>query len=712
MPSQNPVADRLSEKNIKRVLIVDDAFDSPSRSDLLANELADFWQDLDLDSSEQLDLLQRILGSVPESEEKIADAGVAALYEQRDSLGPLQVAFDRHLKAPLMSRHGHLDPLVEELQKLGLEVIKIGTMAPDDPGQVQLIFLDYYLGAPGEETSVEAARLNVDRLLTLYPVGSEKPLVVLMSSHDDARKSAEEFRSQTEIVGGMFYFLPKSDLTDRVKLLLDLDMLSMALPNGHRIQKFIDTIASKANAAVTEFLTDIKRLNIDDYANMQRLSLQADGHPLGDYLLWLYSAYFGHLLFERALETERRELDQMTFDDWVPSQGVPSTQLTAMYHAALFDTTVGPLGPHPRWAKKVNEGMPRAEQLGASSEEGEELSESQNVGGNSVENNGDREGEGDNITNAGSLLPIIHDAEVSGESLPYFSMGDIFLNADLLELLMVCNPACDLEFTPDGKRIPNFQDSIIFVPGILEKLDEPRGNLALRTELFKYNEHSYCIQWQAKQLRAIPYGKVDKWLSSHGFVRMARLRMPFSLDIQHDIANQLTRVGVPVPPPFCRPVRVTLFRRGIDGNHGGLAIADWEKGAFVITTSNGEEKCVLTAGLVRALQRGVDEISKEEPLPLDGELEEAELKRRKRATTRIRKARKSGRDFLAWREVSALFAAPDRGATIKFDGAGIAVGRDVSVAGRWSSDALLMVHISESQSPVEPPGSPAYENGP
>ena len=238
------------------------------------------------------------MGSVPESEEEIDDAGVAALYEQRDSLGPLKVAFDKHLKAPLMNRHGHLDPLVEELRNLGLNVVPIGTTVPEDPGQAQLIFLDYYLGSPADETSVETSRAAVSRLLTLYPVGSEKPLVVLMSSHDDAKMLAEDFRRQTGIVGGMFYFLPKSDLTDRVKLLLDLDMLAMALPDGHRIQKFIDTTESKMDAAVAEFLTDIKRLNIDDYVYMQRLSLQADGHPLGDYLLWLYSAYFGHLLFE------------------------------------------------------------------------------------------------------------------------------------------------------------------------------------------------------------------------------------------------------------------------------------------------------------------------------------------------------------------------------------------------------------------------------
>ena len=707
MLSPNPVAVRLSEKGIKRVLIVDDAFDHPSRSGLPDNELEAFWQDLELDLPEQIDMLQRITGSVPASGEEIDDADVAALYENRDGLGPLQVAFDAHLRAPLENRHGHLDPLVEELRNLELDVVPFGSNPPIDPGHAQLIFLDYYLGAPGEETSVRAARATVSKLLQLYPVGSEKPLVVLMSSHDDARESAEDFQKQTGIVGGMFYFLPKSDLTDRVKLLLDLDMLSMALPDGHRIQRFVDTVESKANTAVSEFLTDIKRLNIDDYVYIQRLSLQADGHPLGDYLLWLYGAYFGHLLFERALESERRELDRMTFDNWVPSQGVPSPQLTAMYHAALFDTTVEHLGPHPRWSEGANEGIPRADQPGCSSGQGAELSVAQNVADNPGENSGDGKRKEDDMTKPVILLPISDDGVEEAKALPYFSMGDIFLNADPLELLMVCNPACDLEFTPDGKRLPEFEDSIMFIPGVLEKLDEPSGTPTLRTELFQYGEDSYRILWQPKRLRAIPYRSVEHWLSSNGFARVARLRMPFSLEIQHHFANQLTRVGVPVPPPFYRPLRVTLYRRSDDGSYGEWTVANSEKAAFVIATRNGEEKCAFTPGLVRALQRGVGEVANQDRLPLDDELEAPERTQRQRANQRIEKARKSGMDFLAWREVSELFAVPNRGDTKKFDRAGIAVGRDVSTAGRWSSDALLMVHISESQPPTELSDHPA-----
>ena len=210
--------------------------------------------------------------------------------------------------------------------------------------------------------------------------------MVLMSSHDDAKMLADDFRTRTGIVGGMFYFLPESDLTNRVKLLLDWICLRWHCLMAIGSRNLLTRQKARMEAAVNEFLTDIKRLNIDDYVYIQRLSLQADGHPLGDYLLWLYSAYFGHLLFEHALSTDRRELDELTFEDWVPSQVVPSTQLTAMYHAALFDTTVVPLGPHPRWTKKRDAGIPPDEQAGVSTGEGEELPVTQDVTSNVAEN--------------------------------------------------------------------------------------------------------------------------------------------------------------------------------------------------------------------------------------------------------------------------------------------------------------------------------------
>ncbi len=693
MVASHPVATRLDTKGIRRVFVVDDAFDIPRRSDFTRNELAEFWNELDLDSAEQQETLEEILGSVPKSEEEIHDAGVAALYEQRDSLGPIQPAYERHLRVPLSEKHEHLDSLIDELKSLGLDVVPLGTGDTVGPGEVQLIFLDYYLGTPRDDASIERARAFVSELLSAYPAGSEKPLVVLMSSDDDVKTVAEQFRRETGIVGGMFYFLPKSDLTDRVRLLLDLDMLAMALPDGHLIQKFIDTIEDKISAIVPEFLTDIKRLNLDDYVYIQRLSLQADGHPLGDYLLWLYSAYFGHLLFERALGTEQRELDRMTFDEWIPSQFIPSSQLTAMYNAALFDMTVDPLGPHPRQPQVVgDEALLYKEQEATSPGQGEEGSPSQGDGDVEVVNDQHSEEASD-------------EAVEEAKALPYFHMGDIFVSSETRELLMVCNPACDLEFTPDDKRLPRPEESILFIPGTLERFEQPPGSPTLRTELFQYNGDSFRILWQPRHLQAIPYGVVESWLSKRGFTRTARLRMPFSLEIQQYFASQLTRVGVPVPPPFYRPLRVAVYKRGADGNHEGIPIAESESDAFLVGVRSGEDKCVFVPRLVRALQSIVAEIGSQELLTVDGELEEPEMKQRKRANRRIKRAQKSASDFSAWREVAELFTVPDKGATKKFDQASIMVGHDTSIEGSWTSDALLLVHVTESQPLLESPPS-------
>ena len=168
MPSPNPLAVRLSQKSIKRVIVVDDGFDRPSRSDLAHNELADFWHDLEL-NSEQVNKLKSILGSMPASEEDIDDAGVAALYDQRESLGPLQLTFDKHLKTPLSIKHGHLDPLVEELDKLGAR----SCPHRDHPSSRSRPSAAHLFGllprCSGEEASVEKSRATVRSLLTLYP---------------------------------------------------------------------------------------------------------------------------------------------------------------------------------------------------------------------------------------------------------------------------------------------------------------------------------------------------------------------------------------------------------------------------------------------------------------------------------------------------------------------------------------------------------------
>jgi hypothetical protein len=86
-----------------------------------------------------------------------------------------------------------------------------------------------------------------------------------------------------------------------------------------------------------EFIGGVKALSLDDYAYIQHLSLQKDGQPLGDYLLWLYNSYLGHLLFEshKAIQEQKKIVDGLSRNYLPPSQNMPSNQLVKMYHSAF-----------------------------------------------------------------------------------------------------------------------------------------------------------------------------------------------------------------------------------------------------------------------------------------------------------------------------------------------------------------------------------------
>ena len=78
----------------------------------------------------------------------------------------------------------------------------------------------------------------------------------------------------------------------------------------------------------------IRKLSFEDYANIQWFSLSPDGHPLGDYMLWLYKSLFAHLLHghPRVLEEQKR-LDSISFKDFIPWQQGPSLDLADVYSA-------------------------------------------------------------------------------------------------------------------------------------------------------------------------------------------------------------------------------------------------------------------------------------------------------------------------------------------------------------------------------------------
>ncbi len=441
-------------------------------------------------------------------------------------------------------KKSQLKPLYDSLKNdLGCEVDRYGTEDELTDLTTKLIFIDYYLG-PGED-AYKIAQSIARSTYGKYKEESSKPLIILMSSKAISEETVATFRDESGLLGGTFYFIEKRDFSNKDKLHLKLGAWIMALPYSEKIQTFISEIETAIETVSKQFIKDIRKLSVDDYAYIQKLSLQDDGHPLGDYMIWLYSAYFGKLLFEAPnVHQHQAEIDEMMFDDLPPSQVKPTLQLAEMYKSALF-ATVDDAGAHPRDAK---------------------------------------------------------DSDVM-----YLHLGDLFIKEGTNQVWMVINAQCDLAFAPDGLRSAKPDRSIILIPGKLhplnEKLNQFNRNIP-RTELFEYKGSTYRILWNTKNVISLQHKDFKRWKDGEAYKREARLRLPFALEVQRAFASDLTRVGMPVAPPIYQSVMLQLMCVNQEGKVEQLMETD--AGAYMFYTRDSE-LCVLSEEFVAQLKPRIGE---------------------------------------------------------------------------------------------------------
>ena len=219
-----------------------------------------------------------------------------------------------------------------------------------------------------------------------------------------------------------------------------------------------------------------------DYAYIQRLCLQREGQPLGDYLIWLFSTYLGQLLFAEALKDARTDLDSMTFEQALPSLGPPSDTLTDIYHTALFDTSVGPVVTHPLAGilqeASTAKGHP-AIALGDLLRLRDSASADDNQNSGACRDNDLRTRRGREF---GSELMAKVDAE----------------------LLLVINAQCDLVYRPaSGDITASEKDlTILLLPGTPRPVrNRGGGSSKLSTELYQQDGVNYRIEWDTKNVQ-------------------------------------------------------------------------------------------------------------------------------------------------------------------------------------------------------------------
>lgn len=508
--SVEKLKDLFQRHEIMTVAIIDDAYlEHPTLADLRAVDgLKSLWAGIEA-SDDALEFLgaHGISLAAPED---INEAGLEKLYQLSGENASVHAVLSQFDEIQTHKRE-QLKALKELLTELGIVPHELAPLTPLNPDTLpDLIFLDYYLDPAGLESSLPIAQSIGENLLNSFKQ-RPKPYVVLMSniSHIKA-ENRSLFRDTANIIGGMFHFIPKVDLQERSTLVLKLALMVRSIEEGRKIQQFVESYDGAIHKIAADFQKKVKGLSLEDYAYIQKMSLQGEGQPLGDYTLWLFGMYFSHLL-GRSVPDGRKIIDAMVFSHIPDALAAPSPDFVSLYQNVVSES-VDDLGTHAR-------------------------------------------------------LPESERARLGDNAPPDPHFGDLFIRDDG-DVLMIATPECDLMYAPEPESERPFvpEHPVLLIPGVLQQHPAPDSEETTCTEFVEVGGKNHRILWKLKKFRTTPAVELRK-LNQNRFHRQRRLRMPFSHQVQQALTKDIERIGVPVAPPMIRSAALEIYFRAVEGGH-------------------------------------------------------------------------------------------------------------------------------------------------
>ena len=539
----------LASKSVNAVLFIDDAFEPLSNLEPRLDEAEEIWAGLEADGG-ALEQARQI--DVNGSDDLSADRIHALLTATGPASGILAATsyVSDHASKRLI-----LDFVLGYLGELGVDVRTSGRHDWKEklPG-ASMVFLDWRLGPDGDANSV----LEASNAARAIHGGPEKPLIVLISSDATVQSSAPKFSKASGLIEGLFDAMPKTWLKDRPSVDLQLAALLTLLNAGHVVQNFIDGVDQQASAAIQLFTQTLRSLSLSDYANLQHFALRKDGQPLGDYLAGLCSGLLADLMFRGELVQHLAALDGEDFAS-LPALTEPSDSLLTLHNSAVFDMHVGDFAGHPH------------------------------------------------------SDPLHHEARRRYK----ISFGDVIVEEQeetATCAYIVMTPQCALAESPrQSRKIPD-ERTIWLLPGTLTGVDHPERSArrsSADTPAFVLDGHRFRIQWDPARVQTVTHGGFAAWLAS-GRQRRARMRPLYALALQNSMTQEMSKVGLPSPPPMYEPTNVVLcpaFGGKLEGSE-----KEYRQGRFVMARDSDKDQLVFTKSFVVAIKdvviEGVERLRK------------------------------------------------------------------------------------------------------
>jgi hypothetical protein len=552
----------LEAADVKRALVVDDAFDTvPLASDMAVDSEA--WTRFFADISEgDHGILQEVYpayGDTSADELKERDTFVEAVWAARprlskDPVDALFARFDSDRKMDL----SFASALLTTLKDLGLDCQGSGRNFKDKAAEVQLIFVDLFLNTAQRDEDMELSIEGVRQVIEQRR--DDHPLVVLMSRSSRLPERRVQFQERTKLFETNFRIIKKSELEKSDAVARLLIRLGTHFQDSKKLLAFVNAWEDGLNRAKDNMMVLIRKIGLAEIARIHQLLLSTEGEPPGSYLVDIFDKVLQHEIegLDPIIDAAK-VMNTLAMEGYPPPFVPGEKDLQDFVQRCLFQNPAR---------------LSLSASLGSKMAFGDVLRRKRN----------DRAA-----------------AENGNDSKPaqYDPLSDVSHEM----VAAVLTPACDLQ-RRGAKRV-------LLLVGTLKPLtaaDWSYKDDGAKTPVIQMSDGSrFWIKWDLKHIEALAHSQLEALLSEAGtFEIAARLRESHALELQQKLLSNLGRIGLVAPMPATFNMRIEAFFPDIDGVLARAEISTLDDGGvcFIGRDPEGkkpEERLILTENACEAV---------------------------------------------------------------------------------------------------------------
>ena len=503
--------DLLKSNQIFDAIVVDDVYDStPTVADLVFDQ--DQWTIfLDDQTEDDSTILRSVFPEYENGQESQlfqSDDSIARLWDARglfreELIGPL---FQSYIDA--VEQDLRIVKVVEsQLVGLDLNVQTAGRDFFDAAVSADLVVIDLFLGTLQSEFDMS---FTIERLIQVVNRKlKQPPIIILMSRSGQLQDKAEVFRDEAKVFASGFRTIRKSELEKSGRLEYLVRELARNREDSLKLNTFLLGWKAGLSDAITRSEKDIRRLDLEDWAQIHDLLLSAEESSAGRYIFEILEYAF---LYE--LESEHSILAAAACLNGLNRETYPATTI------AGSKDTLGLI------AKTLYEHK------------------------NCYE------------LDDGAAAPVAF-----GDLIGLVPGGDFEKDPAIKGLqnavLVAMTPGCDLQRATVQR--------ILFMVGKTEGVDAANvrdASKGLRTPiLFLEDGDRVWVDWQPKNLITLTFEEVETMLSvtKPSLIKLGRLRSANALALQQQLLSNLGRVGLVAPMPSTFPIQVSIYYPSEEG---------------------------------------------------------------------------------------------------------------------------------------------------